>query len=400
MINKDMREFEIFLNSITKSWCLSEKKHGIYMLSKVNPKDWPQLTCRKVMIEFLASVEVKSHSFAKMMLSDSFKHLEVCELPEVEDIKTILDFNIKKFRAIELGSALLSSPENAHNIINNYLSSSSKSNVELLNYNEALIKLNVEHLESIANDEAMIVLPGFEKLSDAVGGFNKGQLTLISAISGFGKTKFALNLCSNASAKWPCIFFNMEMNANDFIAQELQRACNITNTAYRSGNYLNAQNTENILKLINTPNENFKFTGGSAISIEDLTSTIYSECIKHKFSICFIDYDQKIITSGRRDEWQEMLKVVGELEEVAKKSNCHIILLTQGTEDGDIKSSKRAKQPATSVLNLTKDSNNNYYIKSIKNRKNASFNLGVGMNHATSKVFEKDFINPDSLSKY
>jgi len=400
MISMNIKDFEVFLNSLTKSWCLSEKKHSSYLFLKIDPRYWPELTCKRIMINFLASCETKNHSFAKMMLAQEFKNLEICELPEIEDIKTILDFNIKKFAALELGSQLISNPDKADLLIKSFLSSSLKSNVELLNYNESLKTLNIDHLTALEKGEAMITIPNFEKLSDAIGGFNKGQLTLISALSGFGKTKFALNLCSSSSKKWPSLFFNMEMNANDFIAQELQRACEISNKAFRTGDYLTESNKLKILNLINSNNDNFKFTGGSAISIEDLISTIFMECSKYEFSICYIDYDQKILTSGRKEEWQEMLKVVSDLEEVAKKANCHIILLTQGNDDGDIKSSKRAKQPATSVLNLTKNENNNYYIKSIKNRKNKAFCLGIGMNHAISKAFEKDFINEQDTFRY
>ena len=88
---------------------------------------------------------------------------------------------------------------------------------------------------------------------------------------------------------------------------------------------------------------------------------------------------------------------VVELEAAAKATRSHLLLLAQGNEEGDIKSSSRSKQPTSVVLHFLKDNLNRYIIKSIKTRFAKPFSLEVSFDAARTQVSEIGLIKDEEL---
>ena len=96
-----------------------------------------------------------------------------------------------------------------------------------------------ENISAIANDKESVqtVNTGFSNLDRVLVGMGKGDLVLIGARPGMGKTSFALNIALNVAKntkKEVCIF-SLEMSAEQIAMRMLSTAAMIDNKKLRSG---------------------------------------------------------------------------------------------------------------------------------------------------------------------
>ncbi len=67
-------------------------------------------------------------------------------------------------------------------------------------------------IDSRADGEVCGIMSGFPKLDAMTGGFRKGQLVIVAARPGQGKTSFAMQLALNAGELEAALIFSMEMS--------------------------------------------------------------------------------------------------------------------------------------------------------------------------------------------
>ena len=180
----------------------------------------------------------------------------------------------------------------------------------------------------------------------------------------------------------------------DFTSMFIQNLAKINSEYWSDGSFITNDNLKSLESIIDKPPENLSFTSGKNLSASKIIRSIYET----KPDFVIIDYDQKMILEGS-DEWYLMLKTIEKIEDAAKIINSHIIILAQADDSGDLKSSKRSKQPASAVLNFHKNDEGTTVIKSIKNRFNKSFILELNYSPETSSVYECDFISNNPIQK-
>jgi predicted ATP-dependent serine protease len=138
-------------------------------------------------------------------------------------------------------------------------------------------------------------------------------------------------------------------------------------------------------------------TDGRALTLNQIIGQIVMAREKYGIQFVVVDYDQKIRMSGRGEEWQLVQKAVEDLEECAKANNVHIMLLAQGDEEGAVKSSKRAQQPAATIFEFT-ETNGKYAIRSKKNRFGARrWRMSVNADPSMSLVTEGELVDETQL---
>lgn len=314
---------------------------------------------------------------------------------------------LKAFNREQLRLAIIRDPQRMDELIEKYLSSK-PTGVRLYSLNQEIKTLVERQLEKVKSGEAMVVLPDFPLLSAYIGGFNPSCVTIITALSGFGKTNLAVSLGLSASKIMDVQYFNMEMDYDNFAARFLHNAAEVSNEDWRTGKFVESLSTQN--KILNFASEvqnrgQILFTDGKALSAQEINSTIFSHFDGSKRGLVIIDYDQKIVLNRSNDEWKELLYAISSFEETAKRTKTHIIVLSQGDESGDIKASKRMRQVATNMLNFTKEKNpfdpllDTYMIKGLKTRYSGDKVVELGVDLSRSKVFEVGLIEPQKVGK-
>lgn len=390
MIKMNAIDFENLLKTITYRWFQNLDNENLYKLAGVNPDHWIDCEAKTILREFIFLSKTKSRSFAKSMLGPKILSFDIIDHDDDYDkFKVTYHFNLKRHKAINLARSLQANPDAADDILTRYTANQSDL-IETRDFEELVSQAILDNERRIKEKSNLVILPGFELLSNAISGFNPQRISMVGAISGFGKTKLAVNLAIAASKTTRTIYFNMEMGYTDFAAMFIQKLTGITQNEWTKGHYLNASFAEKTKKIINE-NYDLQVTNGKSLTIDQISSVAMALTSGYDKSLIIVDYDQKIISNERGEEWQQMLKTIVRLEDLAKITNSHVLVLYQADDDGKIKSSKRAAQPASCVLSFYKE-DNEYYIKSTKNRFGPPFRLKVDYKPEVTQISEIEMV--------
>lgn len=366
-------EYNNITSALTYAYCTSEKAHEEISTLELFEDIWIDEKNKSLFKEFKSVASQKGFKAAYYSLQNKYNgftdiNFDDIEIKNLKDVESIVQYNSKLNHAKQLAQRLVLEPERIDEIVLQLNNLGSKSNIDEYSVKGFMQQAFYDNEQKIKDGKAKVILPDFKLFSEAIGGFNPKRVSLIAAKSGFGKTKLAINLADSARKIMPVYYFNMEMGPEDFESQFIQRAANITYNQYTSGKY-----DEGSLKRILDYQHDLEktnditFTGGKAVDIDKVFSIILSKFNKQSGFI-IVDYDQKLTQRSKDEEWLAILKAVERLEEAAKITGTHIVLLMQADDNGDAKSSKRAKQPASSMTSFEKDQQGNYVLRNIKNR--------------------------------
>jgi len=209
----------------------------------------------------------------------------------------------------------------------------------------------LNNLESRAeNKNAKGILSGIQELDEITGGFQPGQMIIIAARPGVGKTTLALNILRNATIRQskPACFFSLEMAREEIFDKIISAECNIPLHALKTGTLTNqqweiiAQNTDNIMQAPLVVDDS---TETSALSMATKSREM---AIKEGLALIAIDYLQ-LMSSGQKVESRqlEVAEFSRKIKLLAKELQVPIIALSQLNRAAESRASKR---PAISDL--------------------------------------------------
>ena len=385
-------DLELMINYIAIESVKNEASLKEFKRIGVDINDWPKGKTKDLMIEFMATIEV-----CGFLAAQGAHGREIVKLTHnkysMEDLRINYFPQIITYKANTLAFRILEYPLDIDRLVNEYRNNR-KTSVVLKNIYDHYDGVVERHINKCKEGDSRVIIPSFEKLSKAINGFNSEMITIISAKSGYGKTKLALNLSDSAKEIMPTIYYNMEMPFDQFLSLYIHKNSNISNDDWFDGSFIVKNNLDLILENKKENYKRLKISDGYNISLEELKSSIFLECENEPHFI-IIDYDQKVRMPGRKQEWEEILELVTELEGLAKVTHSHIILLAQANDHGNVKASSRALQPASNLLNFYKDDEGRDVIRSLKTRHARNFILEVDYDPARSKIIEKDFLRPE-----
>lgn len=364
-----MRLFEL-LDLIVFEWMFSETASEVFKAQGVRWQDfddsWPakQLLKNFEQAKTQHGYDYAFEKYSDQAISDSFFDSGGKSKP----IVLAVEFKkaVRTFQAQKLAKQIQASPETADALIKAYQSQKA-SGVGVFDLKDALsdcVRVNEQRVES---GKAIVALPGWKSLSEAVSGFNPGRVGLLVAKTGFGKTNLGLNLAYSASKAMPVLFVNMEMLTQDIVERVIFLGAGITAKRFRSG-YGIGQIAEWYNEV--EQNKSFFLTDGKGLSIEEIAAVLRTKRAHDDIHIAFVDYDQKIKldVDSKTPEWKALQIAVEKLEELAKELEIFIMLMAQANEEGGPSGSKRSLYPASVVLLFHQDDSGRVIIEAIKNR--------------------------------
>jgi KaiC/GvpD/RAD55 family RecA-like ATPase len=297
--------------------------------------------------------------FTQRVLDESAKQLSTPPT-DIALLRPMFLEHYKHYRAMDLASRVSSDPTQVDRFVDSYLMDT-VSEVKVYSLKEAHDEFLVEHERLQKEGSIIFEIPRFEKLSQAIGGFNPKRLILLLADSGFGKTTLALNLTSALAGKCAVLFLNMEMGNYDFFKRIV---------AIEEGRTYKELNREIITQISDFyKTKQMFYTDGKSLSMSQIGSLAKLYKKKHDIKFIVVDYDQKIkFENDSVEQWKQLQKASGDLEEMAKELNVCIILCAQRNRDGQISGSFRSTFSASTVLQFTQDELHDTCIYTIKNR--------------------------------
>lgn len=201
----------------------------------------------------------------------------------------------------------------------------------------------------------------FADLDNMLGGMHKGDLIIIAARPGVGKSSLALNVATNVAtkAKKKVAFFSLEMSKEELMNRVISSCAMVDNKKLQTGE-LDDEDWKKVAESANILSE-------CPLYIDD-TSTITASQIKAKLrrlrdvGLVVIDYLQLMKTGMRiENRVQEVSEITRSLKLMAKELNVPVISLAQLARKAeerkgerpqlsDLRESGSIEQDADSVL--------------------------------------------------
>lgn len=372
-----------FLSQLFYQCVLNENFYHSCVKLGVNFLSWPSHALFETAKKFQRIVSTKSYNSALIELNIDVPDKAHKEILSEEEIKIFYSDYLNFLRALELTKKLKFNPEKAIELCNQFLENKITT-AKKTNLSDAVGNFVENNEAKIKEGNSSVILKDFKCLSETVGGFNSGRVTIVTAYTGFGKTNFGVNFLKAAiNDGLFCVYVNMEMDTTDMTKRFLQSFCKLRNYEFEKNDYI--QKISVVQNLKESLSKNW-ITDGSTMSINEISQMVSEIKRTQKLDFVIVDYDQKIIMddSGIKEEWQQVKKAVEMLEALSKKESVHVLMFAQTNEekDGIPIASHRSMQPASSVIQFTRDGETSL-MKFIKNRHGAT-NLKIELDYDPS----------------
>lgn len=395
-------EFEDLLSTIAVRYCTYKRSFDQLRTIDLMVDYWPECKAKEIIKSFDEMYSRKSFDFALYMNRE--KYNAYCDLKtddsyseDAKELQYLIEKNTKHYFVKKMAVELSSNPERVVEYTKKLIEMNSVKKEDEYFVSKFIDKAIEKNEKDAKEGKNKIIVPDFPIWSEQIGGFNPARVSGISARSGFGKTKLAINLADSARKVMPVYYFNMEMSPEDFEAQFLQKNAGITYNAYKSVKYGGTEfNAIMAYKQTFQETNDIGFTGGRSLNLDQICAKMASYF--NGSGLAIVDYDQKLIfNASQGDEWMMMVRAMERLEEMAKSLQIHIIVLFQADDEGFAKSSKRAIQPLSSFTTFTKaEDDKTFILKNIKNRFGPTgFEIIVDYWPETTRIEEKHLVNED-----
>lgn len=223
-------------------------------------------------------------------------------------------------------------------------------------------------LQEGTNEDALGIDTGFSELDRYVGGFGKGNLVIVGARPGVGKTSFCLNLGTNIAKKTKkaVCFFSLEMSSEELVSRIISSEAMVLSERLRNGQ-LDKNDWENIANACSALSE-------TDIYIDD-TSNISLTGMKAKLrriknlGLVVVDYLQLMESETKRRDGSrvnEIGDISRGLKLLAKELGVPVIVCSQLSRSSekekerkpmlsDLRDSGSIEQDADMVIFLSRD---------------------------------------------
>ena len=214
---------------------------------------------------------------------------------------------------------------------------------------DLMMKLD-KTLEEMAKQRSHLqgVPTGFKDLDNLLAGMRGGDLIILAARPGIGKTSLALNIAAYAARKGGATvaFFSLEMPAQQLVSRVLAAEARVESSRMRTG-HLNSTDWENLARAMNDLHTAAFFIDDSPdLSIMELRAKARRQLrnIEPGKGLIVVDYLQLMSSSrrgGERDRHLEVAEISRGLKILAKELDVPVLALSQLNRSVEARGNKR-----------------------------------------------------------
>ena len=183
-----------------------------------------------------------------------------------------------------------------------------------------------------------VIYTSFGTLNRCCGGLEKGDLIILSAESGAGKSAFSMNLAKGIAIimKRPSLYLNSEMQKKQIALRWASYLGGVSHSALRNGSATKeqaaaARETGAIMRRSNLWTLNMP-----DMQIASVIAEVRRAKAQHNVEIAFVDYIGRMDTMNLKDakDWQVMKSAAQRLKTLAVELQITIVMIAQLTSDG------------------------------------------------------------------
>ena len=193
-----------------------------------------------------------------------------------------------------------------------------------------------EQLEYLAQNKSTIsgLETGFIDLDKATSGLHEGEMIVIAARPGMGKTAFALNIATHAAmtTKKAIAIFNLEMSKEQLVNRMLSALGGIEGKKLQNGQMMQTDWKKYNEAMSQLADTNIYIEDNSGITVNDIRAKCRRLATKKEgLGLIIIDYLQLLTMGGRRPEsrQQEVSDISRAIKTMAMELKVPVIALAQ-----------------------------------------------------------------------
>jgi replicative DNA helicase len=250
-----------------------------------------------------------------------------------------------------------------------------------------LMEPTLDEIEAIGSrGTAMAGVPtGFAELDDLTNGLHAGQMIIVAARPGMGKSTLGLDFARSASIKngLCSAFFSLEMTKSEIVMRLLSAEANVPLSHIRKGD-MSDEDWEKLAGRVSQVSDAPLFIDDSPnLTMMEIRAKARRLKQKHQLQLVVIDYIQ-LMTSGRKTESRqlEVSEFSRQIKLLAKELEVPVVALSQLNRGPEQRTDKR---PQLSDLRESGSLEQDADIVILLNREEA-------YNRDTSRIGEADFI--------
>ena len=183
-----------------------------------------------------------------------------------------------------------------------------------------------------------VIYTKFRKLNQATNGFDKGDLVILSAESGGGKSAFAMNIAHQVGVveKRAVLYLNSEMSTEQMGLRWSSFFAQVSHSRIRDGE-ITQEEFEKIMGAADVFSRGKLYTLNIPdLAIQNVIAEIHKAKMQYGVEMVVVDYIGRMDSIGGGDlkEWQVMKNAAKHLKTLAMNLNIVIIMVAQLTADG------------------------------------------------------------------
>jgi len=174
------------------------------------------------------------------------------------------------------------------------------------------------------------VLTGLLDFDRDMGGLFPGELTILAARPGIGKTSFALQVADHISSKGNLVYFaSLEMSAVELAIRLACSKSGVSNRLVRTGRMTDQNNHDLSEAMSRQANNPLDIHDKACLTVAEIRRQIRKRK-KHGLTLCVIDYLQLLSADDRRlPREQQVATLTKSLKETAREYEIPVICLCQ-----------------------------------------------------------------------
>ena len=202
------------------------------------------------------------------------------------------------------------------------------------------------------------VFTSFNRLNKISGGFEDGDLIILSGGTGTGKSAFAMNLTRDIgiTQKVPCLYINSEMSEAQMALRWAALLSHISHQNLRTGE-ITTDDYGHIMQRLDVCLASTVHTATIPdLRLEPVISEIRRFKAHEKIKVAVIDYIGRcdFIDAKNKDDWQILTGAARKLKTIAQELEIVVIMLAQLNTSGRLAMASYMSHEADLWLNLDK----------------------------------------------
>jgi replicative DNA helicase len=204
---------------------------------------------------------------------------------------------------------------------------------------EAILGNNIANLQLKDNE---YIKTGFKELDHLIYGFFEGELVILAARPGIGKSALALNIARNISATRKVLFFSLEMTVKELGLRLISAETNIDFYRLRLG-ILDKYELEVVQQAYQKIKKlNLHFNEQSGLKVENIVNASKRQMDYEKPAIIVVDYLGLINSTDRKAQrYIQVGDITRGLKNFAKEYKIPVLLLSQLSRSVENRQNKR-----------------------------------------------------------